>query len=200
MKFDPRKFPRTSHYLAQLPEGLASYPQCLAKGSVLRGIVETAPIALAPNDLPPELRALLAEPPLPTDWMSEVSLLVLGHAYRDRLTSKAWEDWTYERNRTLAGKSLYRVLFHVVSPERLFAGFPQRWPAFRRGSEMRVLEISDRRALLQLLSPPHLHDDHSMATMAAVLRALGDTAGARNMAARVASLTDVEARLELTWD
>ncbi len=197
---DATKFPSVKRYLERLPEGLASYPHCQAKGSVLRSALDTAPIRLELPALPPQLAALVSAPPLPTEWMSEVQLNAILLAYQDRVTPELWTSWTFERNRALLRKSLYRVLFMVVSPDRLFNGLPQRWQTFRRGSELEIVENRPHVARLELRFPPRLHDERTLGAAAIAMRAACEAAGAKRCETRVAGLTDVRGFIDVDWE
>lgn len=195
---DDKKFPSARRYLLRLPRGLASYPECQAKGSVLRQAVDSAPVRLDLAALPPELSTLAAAPPLPTEWISEVHLNGIMLAYQDSVTPETWERWTYDRNRALFRKSLYRILFAVISPERLFAGLTQRWAAFRRGSELRVVSLGDRVARIEATYPPHLHDELTMGAATIAMRAAGDAAGGQTKT-RLVDVEPSRCMIEITW-
>lgn len=198
---DERRYPRTARYLGQLPSGLASYPQCQAKGSVLRNVLDTAPIALDLAGLPDRIQELVAAPPLPSDWTSEVALNTLILAYQDLMPREQFARWGYERNRALLSTSLYRVLFLVVSTERLFVGMPQRWAAFRRGTSLHMVAQAEGRAELELRFPSLLHDAVTLELLAVALRAAGDAASAKVGRARteVLGVTETSGRLLVAW-
>ncbi|NUO50316.1 MAG: hypothetical protein HOV80_15790 [Polyangiaceae bacterium] len=195
---DDKKFPSVSRYLLRLPRGLASYPECQAKGSVLRQGVDSAPVRLDLAALPPELSALVAAPPLPTEWISEVHLNSIMLAYQDSVSPETWETWTYDRNRALFRKSLYRILFAVISPDRLFAGLTNRWGAFRRGSELRLLSLGDHGAQVEAKYPPYLHDELTMGAAAIAMRAAGDAAGGQTQT-RLVDMEPSRCVIEITW-
>ncbi len=196
---DRDRFPLLGAYLAALPQGLASYPACQVKGSVFRSLVASAPIALDQSGLPDELVARLREPPLPSEWSSEVQLNALGLAFQDQVEPGRYEAWVYERNRRLLRAPLYKILFAVLSPERIFIGLPQRWGAFRRGTELTLLERVGSRARLRLGYPRHMHNETTLANVVIAFRAAADAAGALDVTARVARYDPFEATLEVEW-
>jgi hypothetical protein len=191
--------PLLAAYVAALPQGLASHPQCQVKGSVFRSLISSAPIELAPSSLPDELAAKLREPPLPSEWSSEVHLNALGLAYQDRMPSDRHDRWVLERNERLLRAPLYRILFALVSPERIFVGFAHRWGAFRRGTELSLVERTGQRAALRLMYPRHLHNDVTLTNVTIAFRAVAQAAGAREASARVVKHDAFEALLEITW-
>lgn len=173
---DAERFPIAAKYLARLPDGIRSYPDCQAKGSVLRSVLDTAPFALPTAGLPSEAAELVAAPPLPSEWMSEVILNVLLMAYQQLMPREQYLRWCYDRNRALLNTSLYRVLFLVVSPERLYVGMPQRWAAFRRGTKLQLAEMRGQVATLEYTFPRLLQDADTCELMAEALSAAGDAA------------------------
>lgn len=197
---DADRFPVAARYLARLPDGIASYPECQAKGSVLRSVLDTAPRALDARGLPREAAELVEAPPLPSDWMSEVILNVLLMAFQERMPREQYLRWCYERNRALLNTSLYRILFLVVSPERLYVGMPQRWAAFRRGTRLRLVEMKDKVATLELSYPRFLHDAETFELMVQALRAAGDAAtGGMGTQVSVLEVRDTAGLLHVDW-
>ncbi|MCZ7677693.1 MAG: hypothetical protein M5U28_02505 [Sandaracinaceae bacterium] len=157
---DPERFPSAAAYLARLPEGLASHPQCVVKASVLRDVADARP--LGPDDLaalPGPVAQLVREPPPVSSWVPEVHALVAMIAIRDRhfapgeIGLSAYEEWTYERNKKLLARPLYRALFLLLSPERLLRNVGNRWAMFRRGSRLELVERSASSATVRLSFP-----------------------------------------------
>ena len=67
------RFPALEEYIAGLPDGLASHPQCQAKASLYRSLIDTK--GLEPDDvdaLPPDLRSLVIHPVPISSWIPEV--------------------------------------------------------------------------------------------------------------------------------
>jgi hypothetical protein len=188
-------------YIARLPEAERSYPECCLKGSVLRSVVDGLPATGAPDlsDLPPSVLALLRAPPLPNAWVSEVGFYTIMLALQERMSDAAYEAWVLERNRKLLRGPLYRVLFLVVSPERLFHGAANRWSAFRKGTTLEILELVDKSARFSLHSPPHLHTDVTIANLLLALRAAAEAAGAKEPEVRLAKLTPTRADMTARW-
>jgi hypothetical protein len=195
-----RGYPRLTAYLAGLPDGVRSHPQCQVKGSVLRGLIATSPVRLDPADLPRELAERLADPPLPNQWMSEVELNALGLAYQDRIAPERYAAWAHDRNARLFQTSLYKILFLVVSPERLFVGLPLRWSAFRRGSEIRLARVTGHRAELELSYPPGLHNAETLFNMTCALVAAAEAAGAKRSKSELLRCERTSARVSIGWD
>ncbi|MBL9026969.1 MAG: hypothetical protein JNL21_32535 [Myxococcales bacterium] len=193
------RFPLLSRYLDGLPAGLASYPEAQAKGSVIRVLVTTAPVRVDPDELPSELAVFLERPPLPTAWVSEVQLNALGLVYEDAMPHHAYEAWVWERNRAILTNPLYKILFWMISPERLFVGLPHRWSAFRRGTELALVDQSAGRARLRLTFPKNLHDKATLANVCVAGRVVAEAAGAKASDMVVESYAPTSAVFAISW-
>ena len=195
----PSANPLWRRYVDALPDGINSHPECLVKGSVLRSVKDSVPQHIDIDALPEPIAQLLRHPPLPTAWISEVYFHVVMLAYQEGIPAQEFEGWVFDRNRKLLRTSLYRVLFLVVSPERLFVGMASRWSAFRRGTELSLLERSGTKARLALSFPRRLHDVITLRNMGIALRAAADAAGATNPTVRVIHVTEVSAEIVIEW-
>jgi hypothetical protein len=174
--------PSVARYLEKLPAGLASYPECLVKASVLRNSAD--PRVLGPEvPLPPEVRALLDHPPPVSVWVPEVHYTVIQLATHEvhfpGPDPQAFITWVHARNVQLLSTPLYRALFLVLSPERVLLGLEKRWGSFRRGTQLQVLRADSRTADLLLRTPPNLYAQVSVWAMGAALRAGMVAAGAK---------------------
>src|SRR4051812_19645757 len=175
--------PSVTRYLEKLPAGVASYPGCAVKASVVRSCVDSRP--LGPEvPLPPEVRALVERPPLVSAWVSEVHYIVVMLTIREVHFPGAdpapFTAWVHERNVQLLSAPLYRALFFLLSPERLFNGLARRWGVFRRGSELHLLRLIPGEVDLTLRTPPNLYVTTIAQAVAAALCAALEHAGARH--------------------
>lgn len=196
---DRARFPLLARYVDGLPAGLASYPEAQAKGSVIRTLVSTTPVHLDPHELPAELAGFIEEPPLPTAWVSEVQLNALGLAYQDVMSPSVHETWVWERNRKILTNPLYKILFWMISPERLFVGLPHRWSAFRRGTELALVDQSVGRARLRLTFPKNLHDKSTLANVCVAGRVVAEAAGAKASDMVVEACAPTSAVFAISW-
>jgi hypothetical protein len=196
---DRARFPLLARYVDGLPAGLASYPEAQAKGSVVRTLVSTTPVRVHPHELPAELGGLIERLPLPTAWVSEVQLNALGLAYQDVMSPSVHDTWVWDRNRRILTNPLYKILFWMISPERLFVGLPHRWSAFRRGTEMALVDQSVGRARLRLTYPKNLHDSATLANVCIAGRVVAEAAGARSSAMAVEECTPTSAVFAISW-
>ncbi len=150
--------PRVARYLAPLPAGVASYPQCVAKAALLRRALAQRPLS---RDhlfaLPKVLGELVACPPLdsesvPDVWLAGV-LLAIADAYE--MSDGEYLDWIRDLNSRMFN-SLFRLLMRVVSPEHLVRRAADRWKVFHRGSSLAMVELTRGRAVARLTFPPFL--------------------------------------------
>lgn len=175
-------FPTLDEYLAQLPNGLDSFPSCTIKASVMRDALAAKPVPDDPS-LPEPIRAFLQSPPPVSSRVPEVlsnallsTLFDVHFGGRDR---QAAYDWTRASTRALLRTPLYRVLFAVLSPERLLNGAAHRWHAFRQGTDVVMLDRGRGFAQLELTFPLGLHSDLTLFLLAAAFQAAVDCTGAR---------------------
>ena len=196
---DELRFPRAAQYVGSLPAGLDSYPHCEVKGSVLRQLIDSSPVPFPDQGLTPALARLVQLPPLPSDWISEVHFNALMLAHEDLIDPAVFRQWVYDRNRQLLSSSLYRILFLVVSPDRLIAGMTHRWRAFRRGTELETVERTKNSVLVELRHPPYLYEVHALTNLTTAITAAIDAAGGQNTQVRLVLQRPESARLSIRW-
>jgi hypothetical protein len=201
-RVDDLRVPTVARYLRDLPDGLASYPECLAKASLLHSIREQGP-ELDASALPSPLDELVTAPPPVSSWLPEVHtnaimLAAFDLAFRTAGGMAAFLEWVYERNRKLLSAPLYRVLFLVVSPERLLLHMEKRWAAFHRGTDLTLIERREGHARVRLTFPSKLHCEHSARGVGAALRAAADSAGAKDCRVTVRP-AEGQAEFEIDW-
>lgn len=151
----PPHYARLGRYIAQLPEGLASFPECEAKASVHRRVVDYSGLAL--TGLPPELQRLIDEPPTHSTWIPQCQSLALLLATLDavNLDQEAEVKWIRKASTHVFSSPMYRILMWAATPRTLFKGAHMRWSAFFRGSNLEA-EVGDGQAYITLCSPEAL--------------------------------------------
>ncbi len=189
-------------YLSTLPNGVASYPECSVKASVLRHNVASK--GFGPEiELPPAVRKLVDSPPPVTEWIPEVhfnvAMLAIHEVHFGGRSVDEYRAWVYAQNRKLLAAPLYRVLFAVLSPERLLRGIEKRWGAFRRGTEFSVVVEAPGRAELRIRSPAFHYPAPMTLGMSMALQAGLDSAGARNSLVEVVSHSSTECVFSARW-
>jgi hypothetical protein len=175
-------FPTLDAYLRQVPDGFDSFPTCSIKASVIRDALSSKPLDDDPA-LPAPIRAFVQSPPpvssLVPEVLSNAMLLTLYDVHFSTLGRQAMWDWLHATTYQLLRTPLYRILFAVLSPERLLTGVAQRWQAFRRGSELTITDKKEGFARLRLVYPAGLHTDLTVFLLSAAFRAAIDCSGAR---------------------
>lgn len=196
---DDTRFPIAAQYLAALPAGEASHPQCMVKGSVLRSMLETSPVPFPVEGLPASLVTLLEVPPLPSEWVSEVKFNTLMLAHEEVMPERVFREWVYSRNRKLFSSSLYRILFLVVSPERLLSQMTSRWAAFRKGTELMIVDRTSKHFIVDMRYPSFLYERRVLANVCVAVTAALDAAGAHATQVTVCDIGETKARFDIRW-
>ena len=188
-------------YLAGLPAGLDSFPECLAKGSVLRSTLVQQPIDELLARLPDALRPLVKDPPVDSEWMSEVRLVATYLAITD---IRGYGDadvlvWARDRNRALFRNPAYRILMAVSSPATLLRGAAMRWANWHRGSVLEIEGILDVGVRAVLRFPPGLFDDLMLKVFGEAFVAGLELARAPSPVATVEQVEPGLARYLVSW-
>lgn len=197
-------FPSVRAYIERLPDGLASYPECLAKVALVRDIIESRPLDPDADHVPDEIRPMIASPPPLSSWVPEVHFVAAALTIfaRDFGASDydAYETWICTSNMALFRKPLYRVLIALLSPERLLVGTSKRWSAFHKGTSLTVVERTRGSARIDVAFPPHLYNHDMLRGMSAGLRAAVNVAGGRDVAIGIDDETPTSAQYWVRWD
>jgi hypothetical protein len=196
--------PTVARYLEGLPHGIDSYPDAVVKGAVLRATLADAGSPIEPGTLPERLERYALDPPSIGMWVPETFHGALVGAifdarFRDVGGIAAFEGWARERNRKLFKSPLYRVLFFVVRPERIFIGIKNRWSAFHRGSVLEVVEQRPNHRTVRLSHPPGLFSDHALHTFSAAFLAAAEAAGLHAARARRVSEQPTTTDFAVDW-
>jgi hypothetical protein len=197
-------FPTATAYLDRLPHRADSYPETLVKGTVVRSALEDPKYRPRHDGLPDVVQKLVLDPPLPGSWVPEVHFQALMASIYDTHFAtaggiEALEAWTCERNRVIFRSTLYRVLFLVVSPERVFAGAGKRWSIFHRGSEVDVLDVGQRRASVRLTYPAGIMLDVCVHSYGGAFRAALAAAHAKLGTITCEIESETSTRYEARW-
>jgi hypothetical protein len=193
---------RVDRYLAGLPAGLDSFPECMAKGSVLRSTLIQQPIDQLASRLPLPLRALVLDPPVDSEWLPEARFVAIYLAVAD---VRGFGDadvlaWARERNRALFRNPAYRILMAVSSPATLLRGATMRWSNWHRGSTLEVEGVVDIGVRALLRFPPGLFDPLMLQVFGEAFVAGLELARAKNPASKVELIEPGVARYLVSWD
>lgn len=206
VRMNSRALPGVVSYLERLPNGLDSYPQCQIKGAIVAAILGdmALPRPLGPEDVPGPVLDLVLHPPSVSTWLPEAHYGALVAAINDLRFGgsgggEAFDQWVLAGNRALLSSALYKVLFLVVTPERVFNGAAQRWSAFHRGSDLSVVKREAHAALLRLTYPPRLFADRTVRAFGLGLQAAGEAAGCKDVQIRPVVESDTTSTYDIQW-
>jgi hypothetical protein len=148
--------PRLTRYLAGLPNGFDSHPQCRTSAARLSVLLELArPDAELATLLPVPVGRLLAARPSERAWVPEVPAVALFLAVADRLGHS--DEEFVELNRTLIRRLLrhqpIRVLMTLANPELLIAGAALRWSTLHQGTRLLAELDGPKRVRVELRYP-----------------------------------------------
>lgn len=155
------QLPRTSRYLATLPAGLASYPDCVLKATYVRAAQDSLPDGITAQDFPFELQALLYHSPSDGDWISEVQMVALMHAMND-LVFDAEVDmltWAEAGMVRMIEESPFRGFIAMTPPERFPRSLQWVWKNLREGSSAQVVHEEPGLVRGRFEYPAHMFDE-----------------------------------------
>lgn len=201
-KVDSATFPRLARYLDQLPVGLDSYPECLARGAVARSRLDGRPIRdLTEGALPPALLRYFREPPANTSWIPHVHMLSIALAIADwyRMSDEQYFQWAYQSNKQMLTGVIYRLLMSISSPALLLSLASARWSALHRGTILEVEDNADRKATVVLRFPPRLFDGFFVRSYGHIFKAVLELSNAKAVEWEVVEVTITTGRLHCRW-
>lgn len=199
-EIDPARYPQVAAYLASLPEGLASHPECMAKASLYRHVLDESPLP-DQDGLPEVLADLLAHPRPVNTWIPEVYSHSLLLSEYDRVfpDERRFAAFCYETQRKLWSTKVYAMLMRWSSPQRLLASGSQRWGVFHRGSTLDFESAGEGRATLRLAHPFGLYDRLSRVGLVQGLRAAMDMSTRYRWSLVELGASPTGASWETTW-
>lgn len=170
---DASRFPHLAAYVAALPEGLASYPECRSRGTLVSSALEGHDAEALAAALPEPLRDLAEHPPLPGAWVPAAHSDAVFHALVDLHypTLDAMLSWTRARTHRTASSRMYRALTRMTGPKMVLKTSAVVHGMFQRGTHL-TATASEGGLLLRLEHPPYLHygwNHHSNVGMFEVL-------------------------------
>lgn len=199
--FDHERYPKLTEYLASLPDGLASYPECKAKGTLIKSIIEGQLADDLTDGAPVELANVIRNPPtfnqwVPATWSDALFYLVVDRKYP---TEEAMIDWCYKRTLKMGQSAMYRALVRAAGPKALLKMGAKVHDMFQRGTTLRV-ELGAKEAELFLEHPPYLHGGWNHLSNVGLFRALLRMTGVHHPQADMVESAPKLARYVLAWD
>ncbi len=193
--------PRLERYLASLPDGWASFPECMAKATLVHGALAMVPERVR-SRLPAPLLARTAEPPLPTAWAPEVEMIAMVHAAVDLRgpggEAALWDEIA-QANVALFQRREYQPLLRAGDPGRAIEHVSRSWHLFHRGTTFEALESAPGRAVLVHAYPPPLFPAVALRLRRASLEGVLLACGAQRTAVAQEALEPGRTRYVATW-
>jgi hypothetical protein len=196
------KFPRFSSYLAALPAGLASYPECQAKTSLSVTLLQGMPLPRPkPSEVPEPLSRFLERPPSSL-WMPEVEARALALIIADHylMSDKQYLAWVKAQNSSFFASLMYRAVMSFVSPASLIPRATERWAAVHRGSTLTAEFVGPRDVDVTLTFPPHLFSGLALEQLVAVFEALFERSKARDPEVMLAEISPTRGIYHARWN
>ena len=195
---------RLERYLARLPNGADSYPDVVVKSSTFTAAFADKPVPITPGSVPPAIARLINEPPPISAWVPEVQMVSIfkmigDYHFEGRGGGPAFLRWVYDQNRKLLSGRVYQALFWFLSPETVFRGLQLRWGAFRRGTELAVIERSHEHAVFELRYREYLLDDEGLLSIGEALRAAAEATGAKSPLVELGEVLPTRGRIHVSW-
>lgn len=189
-------------YLARLPRGLASYPQCLAKGALANKVRHALPAELDPEGFAPELRGVVRGELLDSSWYPEVHHTALMLGIREQLfdgREAPFLAWVKSSNLELFRSRLYMRLMKVLSPEQLLRRAAVNWSQFHRGTRIEPGAFREREAELRVNFPAHLVDFEVASAYASAFEAALVFNGEDDARVEVGEVTGITVSFRARW-
>ncbi len=193
---------RMEAYLSSLPGGVDAYPECQAKGILVRMLAGEEAFGWIAEQLPPPFRRLIEDPPMGSEWVPEVHYLALLYALADAtgLDDDGILAGVRDRDRRMFELPAYRILMAAPSPGTLLRGADQRWGTFHRGSTLEVEGIADDGVRVGLRFPRGLFDGLHLRLFAEAFLAALDLCAAKRPRAEILEARAGYARYKLAWE
>lgn len=195
------EFPHLAAYLAKLPAGLGSYPECRTKGILIRSSVKEVAFHPSWEALPPPILEVMRHPPLPTAWVSTVLTNAVHFAVADTYhpTAEAMLDWNYKRTMRVSTSPMYRMLTRVAGLKNFLRGAVKVHALFQQSTDMSVDFTGDTSARVVLEHPPFLHVGYALLANEAVFTATLESAGATTAKVKMVEASPERAVYDVSW-
>ncbi|HEX8795512.1 MAG TPA: hypothetical protein VF765_31395 [Polyangiaceae bacterium] len=193
--------PNIESYLAALPRGLASYPECVHKGEPLGVWLQRSPLRDVARLVPTAVAPLLdRHRPLPT-WVPDVHANVIYMAIRQACFADDAGFLAHARecNRAVLETPTNRLLFWAATPRAILRAASLRWGSLHRGSNIDVRFARDNSAEVVLTFPRFLYPEIVLRGNATGFQAAVENTGARDVEAHLRSMEPTRATFVGRW-
>ncbi len=188
-------------YLASLPRGLASYPECTHKGEPLAVWLRRSPTRVMARIVPPQLAQLLDQDRPVPNWVPDVHANVLYLAMREAHFADDREFIAHARqcNRAVLDTPTNRVVFWAAAPRAILRAAGLRWGSLHRGSAMEVRVTGDCSAEVVLSFPRGLYPELVLRGNATGFALALENAGAREVEVQLRAVESSRAIFTGRW-
>jgi hypothetical protein len=193
--------PSVETYLASLPRGLASYPECMFKGESLDAWLGQTPTHDVARLVPPQVAALLdRDRPIPT-WLPEVHANALYLAIRDAhfADDAAYLAHARESNRAVLDTPVNRLVFWAASPRAILRSAGLRWGTLHRGTAIEVRSARDSSVEIGLSFPRGLYPELVLRANASGIAVALENTGAREVEVHLRAVEPTRALFAARW-
>lgn len=192
---------RWKKYVDSLPLGIDSYPTYTAKAAITRMVYDAYGKPELDPELPEVLRQLALHPPPVSNFIPEAHMRALLFAIAD---AKGVDDETFVRDslsnlRAMFGTPMWKALFWLISPERVFKNAASRWAAFHRGIAFDVVSIGPGRAEAITRAPPFLDPLIIARTNVMGLQAALEAAGGKDVTCSCTQVENGVTQISARW-
>ncbi len=199
---DEARFPRLAEYLAGLPQGLATHPDCQAKGAMVRVLCPASPL-VPETGLPDEIRRLLVTPPLNSEWVQDTHFFgaLLALADLHGFDAGRYATWVLEGSRNLFKSPVYKVL-SLASPSMLLSLGGATWGSTHRGTQLAIEDgpVHGKSGAARLTFPErHLTNPDVLTAIRAGLQVALELSNAQGFELRIAEVDATSATFHATW-
>jgi hypothetical protein len=186
-------------YLRRLPRGLGSYPQCMAKGSLIAAYMNARPIE--PSSLPSDMRPIVESKPRDNVWVPEVRFLALALLVRERhfASDETFLAYVKALNAQLFRGPIYRALMFVATTRALTAGASMRWKQFHEGTMLTAEHGSGSFVDFTFKYQPNLFEPLHVKLFLAAIEAALEASGAIRTETVGVEVAQTEARGRIVW-
>ncbi|MGC4118094.1 MAG: hypothetical protein QM765_26795 [Myxococcales bacterium] len=200
---DRTRYPRLAQYVDSLPQGLASFPEAQAKGSICRVLLEKHPLK-DPQGLPDEVLAFVTKPIASAAWVSEAACmglhLAIGDAYK--MGAGEYDRWLYEHNASLLDgrfSFMFRAVMSLASPAVLLQGAGVKLGGFHKGTDLHIDSRGPTEVLFHLTFPAGLYTELCMAAFRAAFQVSLDMTKARDIRCSLVAMGKGRADFKVSW-
>lgn len=187
-------------YIAELPDGLDSYPEFRIKAAFTRSLILQLPTR--PEGLPQAIGNLLEYPPLISAWIPEVHHQALMLGIAERVfggVGDALLDSMLRMQRALLGGRIYAPLLQLLNPALLLRQASKRWTNFHRGTTLEVIRADAGEARVEVSHPKGLYSSLGRQALAGGFRAAIEASRSREREVVIVRAGSESTEFDLRW-